>query len=392
MKIKDRIFSAIKFKGVDRIPILFRGLPPLSKKLMKYFKIGDFKDSNILLKYYRTLLKELGADIWAAGGSAAFSNFSPKYIGPELKLIDRDYFSVLGVEIKEITIKKYNYSYTVCLRGPLADYDSPKNIEGFLTNKLDYFDYKNSVNNLLNYGKNSEYYNNPVAEKILNYDNFKNSDEDIVTMGNIMTNPFMLCCYLRGMDNFLFDLIGNKKMAEALINEVELFVIEFNRRSINKTQIKPMIFATWDDVATQNGLMFSPDIFKKYFLPIWKKLISIIKSKKIFFTWHCCGNVNEVLPMMIDAGIDVFDVVQTSAKDMEIEKIYKRYGKSICVHGGVDVQQLLVMKGPKEIKEEVKKIRELWGKRGGAIIGPSHDILPETPIKNILAIYEGFEE
>ncbi len=392
MKIKERIASAIEFKRVDRIPILFRGLPPLSKRLMKYFKIGDPEDPNILIKNYKTLLKKLGADIWTAAGSVAFSNFAPKYIGPEIKLIDRDYFSIFGVEIRETTIKEYDYSYTAFSNGPLADYDTPKDIEGFLTDKLDYFDFKNSVNNLLNYGKNSEYYNNPIAEKILDYNNFKNSDEDIVTMGNIMTNPFFLCATLRGMDNFLCDLAGNKKMAEALINEVESFVIEFNKRSINETQVRPMIFSTWDDVATQDGLMFSPEIFKKYFLPIWEKLISIIKSKELYFTYHCCGNVNEVLPMMIDAGIDVFDVVQTSAKDMEIKKFYKKFGKSVCIQGGIDVQQLLVMKNPKEIREEVKIIKELWGTGGGAIVGPSHDILPETPIENILAVYEGFTE
>ncbi|MDZ7836713.1 MAG: hypothetical protein U5N58_01555 [Actinomycetota bacterium] len=54
----------------------------------------------------------------------------------------------------------------------------------------------------------------------------------------------------------------------------------------------------------------------------------------MFFDWHCCGNVNKVLPMMIDAGIDIFDVVQTSARDMGLEKIYKQFGNSVCLHGG----------------------------------------------------------
>jgi len=91
---------------------------------------------------------------------------------------------------------------------------------------------------------------------------------------------------------------------------------------------------------------------------------------------------------MIDAGIDVFDVVQTSAKDMDIDNIYKLYGKLVCLHGALDIQKLLVEKSAEEVKEEVRKIKYLWGQRGGIILAPSHETLPDTPIENILAIYE----
>ena len=165
-------------------------------------------------------------------------------------------------------------------------------------------------------------------------------------------------------------------------------MVEFNRRSLEEAKIKPMIFAAWDDVAGQQGMMFSPELFKKYFLPIWKELISMAKKKELYFIWHCCGNVEEILPMMIDAGIDVFDVLQTSARNMEIEKFYKRFGKRVCVHGGIDVQKILVSGTARQIKEEVKKIKDLWGNRGGIIMGPSHEIVPGTPLENVLLLYE----
>ena len=93
---------------------------------------------------------------------------------------------------------------------------------------------------------------------------------------------------------------------------------------------------------------------------------------------------------MIDAGIDVFDVVQTSAKDMELEKIHKLYGEDVCLHGGIDIQKLLVEKTVKEIEEEIKKVKDLWGTKGGMILAPSHEILPGTPIENVLAIYKKY--
>ena len=64
------------------------------------------------------------------------------------------------------------------------------------------------------------------------------------------------------------------------------------------------------------------------------------------------------------------------------------YGKDVCLHGGVDVQNLLVFKTPKEIREEVKKFKALWGNDGGIIVAPSHETLPETPVENVIAMYE----
>jgi uroporphyrinogen decarboxylase len=139
-------------------------------------------------------------------------------------------------------------------------------------------------------------------------------------------------------------------------------------------------------------MMFSPAMFKKYFLPLYKKLIEQSKTYGLLFGWHCCGSVHDVLPLMIDAGIDVFDVVQTSAQDMDIENVFQMYGNDVCLHGGLDVQKLLVEKTWREVKEEVKKIKDLWGTRGGMILAPSHETLPDAPIENVLAIYKEIQD
>lgn len=387
MNKKERYIAALRFKPVDRIPTVYRGLVPFSKHLMNYFGIGESDDPILLLRHNKELLSALGADLWTIGSRQYFSNFVPEYIGPELEYLDQAYFCACGVKVRIENLDNYDFNYFVYTDFPLKDWDDPKKVEGFLTKRLDFFDYKNYINHQLADKKFSMYFNNKEAHKILDYENFKNFDEDLVSIGDLMNYPFMLCSYLRGMDNFLMDMVGNIKMAEAIIKEVCEFLLEFNRRLLDETYIKADVFATYDDVASQDGLMFSPQLFKKYFLPYWKKIVSMVKSKGLIFGWHCCGNVNEVLPMMIDAGIDMFDVVQTSAKDMEIEKFYKKFGKDVCINGAIDVQKLLVSGTPKMVKEEVRKIQNLWGNRGGVIIGPSHEVLPETPIENVLAIY-----
>lgn len=406
---KERIKAAIKFKGVDRIPFMYRALNYTSVNFMKHFNVGDPDDPNLLLKNYKEFISVLGIDTWSSGCNIGkFSTFVPDYIGPELDFIDNNYYSAIGIPTKPKTIEQYDYTFTEIISNPLADASSPADVEGFLTKKLDFFDFDNLINNVLNLRRSGvldgktkkarddntnpenqglEMTEEELADSI-GMEGLIAKGEEFICMGNVLSNPYMLCSYLRGMDNFLLDIAGNKKMAEAIVNEVGDFVIEFNRRYIDSAAGKCEFFGCWDDVAMQNGLMFPPGDFKKYFLPIWNRLIPMVKSAGMFFSWHCCGNVNEVLPIMIDAGIDVFDVVQTSARDMEIEKFFSRFGKSVCIHGGIDVQKLLILGSHDQIKDEVKKIKSLWERDGGVILGPSHEIVPETPIENLLVLYE----
>jgi len=388
MTKRERILNAIHFKPIDRIPLMFRGIPCFTKLLMKYFKIGDQNDPDIIIRNYKDLLSKLGADYWSFGSATYFSNYMPRYIGSyeEYNYIDYDYYELFGIEKTTVTVKNYGYTYKQISKNPLFGCDDYKKVKGILTKKFDLFDYKNSINFWLNNGKFSDY-KSSYAKKVLDYSYMKLEDT-IISIGNVMTNPFIFCCSLRGMENFLMDLVANKKMAEAIIDEVKEFVIEFNRRSLQNTNVKADLFAAWDDVCMQDGTMFSIDIFRKHFLPIWKELISMAKKRNLYFCWHCCGNVNEILPVMIDVGIDIFDVLQTSAKDMEIDKFYEKFGKDVVVHGGVDVQKLLINGTPQDIKNEVKKIKELWKTSGGIILGPSHEILPETPIINAISIYK----
>lgn len=375
MNIKERVLAAVDFKEVDRIPTTYRGVGVFSESLMKFLKI---EDPGNLTKNYKILLNKIGADLWASGSKIGkFSTFIPAYNGPppiDPYVDDGFMLHTIGIHSKSGTVREYNYNYPVVgVDPPLADIDSADEIEeDLLATRLDLFDFKSMIN------KNN---------KDLGYEEIKNGGDEFVCIGSL-TNFFMICCYLRGMDNFLMDLAFNIKLAERIIGEVGKFCLEFNRRELLEFGEKAEYYGTWDDFAGQNGLMISPELFKKYFLPLYRELIENNKKHGLVFSWHCCGSIHEILPHMIDAGIDVFDVVQTSAKDMGLENIYKLYGKSVCLHGGIDIQELLIQKSPVEIREEVKKVKDLWGNRGGIILAPSHEVMPDTPIENILTIYE----
>lgn len=379
MNKKERVIAAVNFKEVDRIPITFRSIDVFSVSLMKFFNIDD--PSN-LVKNYKAFLNKIGADFWSSGAKISkFSTFIPEFKGksPTPPYIDDgSLFHAIGINTVKGRIDKYDYDYPVFgIDPPLANIDSADEIdEGFLLSKLDLFDFKSMINK---------------KNKQAGYEEIKNSGDDFICIGSL-TNFFMICSFLRGMDNFFMDLAFNKRLAERIIDEVGQFCIEYNRRELQEFGDRAEYYGTWDDFAGQDGLMISPEIFKKYFLPLYKKLIENNKKYDLIFNWHCCGSVHSILPHMIDAGIDIFDVVQTSAKDMEIENVYRLYGKDVCIHGGIDVQDLLIKGTTEDVKNEVKKIKELWGNGGGIILAPSHEILPDTPINNVLALYEEINE
>jgi uroporphyrinogen decarboxylase len=374
MTKRDRLLSAVERKEVDRIPLTFRGSKMLTTLLMKHF---GFENPNDFAGNREEFLKRLGADFWASGSKVdKFSTFIPRYRGskPEPPYVDDGtFFYTIGIHARPGNMQSWDIDYpNVGIDPPLADATSPSDIgKDYLLRRLELFDFSAMANKY----------------RTVSVSDLTGSGDAVINIGTL-SSLFMMCCYLRGMENFLMDLAYNQKLAERLTAEVGEFVIEFNRRELDQLGDYAEYYGTWDDVAGQNGMLFSPRQFRKYFLPYYRRLIDQNKRKGLRFGWHVCGSVHEVLPMMIDAGIDVFDVVQTSARDMDIENVYRLYGDRVCLHGGLDVQKLLVEKTQQEVREEVKRIMDLWGTRGGIILAPSHEALPDTSVQSIIAIYE----
>jgi len=374
MTRRERILQAIRGKAVDRIPLTFRASRFLTIELMRHFGFSDPAD---FAGNRGEFLDRLGADFWSSGSKVdKFSTFIPAYRGEKPfppYVDDGTFFYTIGIHSKPGNMQSWDIDYpNVGVDPPLADADSSSDVEkDFLLKKLDLFDFGAMGNKY----------------RAASVTDLTGRDDAVVNIGTL-SSLFMMCCYLRGMENFLMDLAFNRKLVERLVGEVGEFVIEFNRRELETMGEHAEYYGTWDDVAGQNGMMFSPEQFRRYFLPYYEKLIDQNRKRGLYFGWHVCGSVHEVLPLMIDAGIDVFDVVQTSARDMTIENVHRLYGNHVCLHGGLDVQKLLVEKSTQEVRDEVRKIMDLWGKRGGIILAPSHETLPDTPIENVLAIYE----
>ncbi len=374
MTKKQRILAAIQRKPVDRLPTTFRANRYLAELMMRHFEFEEPKD---FARNQKPFLNRLKADFWSSGTKPdKFSTFSPRYTGPPPLppyVDDGTSFYKIGIHSRPARMPGYDIEYPLIgVDPPLAAASSPSDIRpGFLMDRLELFDFGRMLN--------------PYRE--VKPEQIRQSEEDLVSLGSL-SSLFMICCYLRGMEAFLMDLSSDRKMAERITGVVADFVLEFNRRELEAMKGMAAYYGTWDDVAGQDGMLFSPDLFKRYFLPTYRKLIDNAHAQGLHYGWHCCGSVHEVLPLMIEAGIDVFDVVQTSARGMELGHLHRQYGSEVCFHGTLDVQKDLVEKTAGEIRALVRRVKDLWGLRGGMILAPTHETLPDTPVENLLAIYE----
>ena len=128
-------------------------------------------------------------------------------------------------------------------------------------------------------------------------------------------------------------------------------------------------------------------MYNKYIKKYHKRIYDFIKTRtkaKIFH--HCCGSVYELIPGLIDAGVDILNPIQTSAKNMEPDRLKKEFGKDLTFWGGIDTQKILPYGTPMEVSDEVKRVMEIMGKDGGYIFAPGHNIQALVPPENIEAM------
>lgn len=188
---------------------------------------------------------------------------------------------------------------------------------------------------------------------------------------------------LRGFENFLMDLIINKKFAEQLLDTIT----EWTIKSINLMAQCPIdaIFLG-DDHSGQRGMLMGADRWRDLFKPRWKKIFDCIHHYGLYSIMHICGDTSEVIPDLIEIGLDCVESCQPEA--MDIYKLKREYGKDLRFWGGLGCQSTLTFGTPEEVTKEVKKLKNEMGKGGGYVLGPSKPPLMEAPLKNISAFLE----
>jgi uroporphyrinogen decarboxylase len=379
MNGKQRVKNTIDHKPSDRFPCSYEATYEVSEELIKYFQIDrkiekkekvtsgsnqpsiGGEDIKYGLDHELQLQKTLGVD-----QSIVTSPVNPeKTIGnwwgvPLLSKIGDG--KILGAW--NIVFQEWEYPYGIYIEiqsSPLVDAEMEE-IKKVKLPPLDLYDL------------------NAYREVLPKYKDF------FVWMN--LNGCFDIARFQRGSEQFFMDMAMEPKKAEILLEKSNEQTLRFFEKAI--TEVKGLVDGVYvgDDFGTQNGMVISPNMWRKYIKPKYIELISAVKRHNLKYCHHSCGGIRPIMPDLIEIGVDVLNPIQPLADGMDPEELGIEFGKDISFYGGIDEQRTLPNGTIEDVKNEVKNRINTLGKYNGYIVAPSHAFQPDTPIENVIAVYE----
>lgn len=192
---------------------------------------------------------------------------------------------------------------------------------------------------------------------------------------------------LRGFENFMMDIVDERKKLEDLLDRITEYQVE-----VSRTLVKMGVdgIYTGDDYGTQRGCLLAPVTWRELIKPRLKRIWAVAKNEGLPVFHHTCGNVFDILADMVEIGLDVLLPVQPQA--MNIGVLADRYGDELTFMGGISTQKTLPFGTPEQVREEVRRCMDILGKNGGYIVSASHEIGSDCRMENLLAFLEELHE
>jgi len=196
--------------------------------------------------------------------------------------------------------------------------------------------------------------------------------------------------FLRGFGQFLMDLADRPADVHRLLDAL----VEHHLRSLEKflDAVGDLIdiVQMGDDLGTQHGPQISPQMYREFFLPRHRRIYSRVKEASglpVFL--HSCGGIYELIPDLIEAGVDILNPVQTSAANMAPERLKQEFGKDLTFWGGgCETQTTLVQGTPEDVRRQVRERVEVFHAGGGYVFNQVHNVLTDVPPENVVAMFE----
>lgn len=218
------------------------------------------------------------------------------------------------------------------------------------------------------------------------YRDLVNNGADTFKLGMIGFSMFERAWSLRGMENILTDMLLEPEFVHWLLDSI----CDFNLKIIDLAlsyDIDGFYFG--DDWGQQSGLIMGPELWRTFIKPRMAKMYARVKSKGKFVIQHSCGDIQQIMPDLIDIGLDVYQTFQPEIYD--IKAIKRQYGSKLSFWGGISTQRLLPYSNPEELKKVVPEMMKILGENGGYIAGPTHSVPGDVPPENIVALIEIFQ-
>ena len=197
--------------------------------------------------------------------------------------------------------------------------------------------------------------------------------------------PFELAVKLRGMEQFLTDLVLDERFADALLERIRELLLGLWDVYLEAVGPYAQVVCQGDDVGMQTGLLLSPQLYRRFIKPVHRAIYGRIRERtgaKIFM--HSCGSIREIIPDLIEVGVDALNPIQRNARGMDIHALKREFGRDLCFWGGgIDVQRDLPGASLEEIERTVRQTVEGVGEGGGYVFALTHNLQPDVEPRKV---------
>ena len=198
-------------------------------------------------------------------------------------------------------------------------------------------------------------------------------------------------CDFFGMENYFVKMYTDPDVVEAVTEHVVDFYLRINEKLFEQAAGKIDMFFFGNDFGSQLDTLISPEMFDRFVMPGFRKFTDQAHRHGMKVLLHSCGSIYRVIPRLIDAGVDALHPIQAQAANMDAKTLAREFNGKIVFVGGVDTQQLLPNGTPQQVRDEVRRLRDLFGEN--FVVSPSHEsILPDGPWQNIQAMADAAAE
>jgi uroporphyrinogen decarboxylase len=198
---------------------------------------------------------------------------------------------------------------------------------------------------------------------------------------------------LIGMENLFLKMVDEPEVVKAVFEQVVDYYTSVSRNIFEAAGDAIDIFFIGNDFGSQTGPLLGEELFREFIIPHLARLILLGHSYGLKVMLHCCGGVRELLPAMIEIGLDGIHAIQPCCKGMDLAGLKKDFGDQIVFNGAIDSHHVLIDGTPQSVREETRKVLDIMKPDGGYIAGASHDyLLEETPVENVVAMFDAIRE
>ncbi len=374
MNSRERITAALSHREADRIPIDLGGTMVTSITMAAYLPLRKhlgMPDEPVAVSDLVQQLPYLGEDLLDRMGSDVRAVLlPPEMVQPPELIDDGDYWGWVDPWGAKLRMPKRNGLYFDWVGHPLAD----------LTDEsLD--DYRwpafESSANLA-----------AMREQALGL--HTTTDFALAGTASIGGGIFEQACRLVGTEQFMMAMLTDRAVADRLLEQLTEHYIEAVTRQLDAFGEFLDVVQYGDDLASQQTWLISPDTYVAMIKPRQHRLFEAVRSRtsaKLMF--HSCGAVFDVIPHLIDIGVDVVNPVQVSARGMDTARLKSAYGRDIVFWGGgVDTQGVLPFGSEDDVRAEVVRRIEDLAPGGGFVWAPVHNVQAGVPPANIVAAFD----